>query len=317
MKKRIKNKAIAILLFLCAMFMSFSLIGNNAAFADSEDEAGFVANVNSFVAMADSDENGTLSDGEIRAVMGSTVRNEAEMTADALFLAMYNFVNNDDTATEHIAGYEGAKTIYSLVIAQYDLNGAVQLYSTLATTIRNIHTLKGYSYKDHLKVESARAQVTLLSGAGFEQDMAFLKNTDITNPESGEFEDLVETEAKIAAWKADIVEAIAAIKAIKVYVVADAAMETVHDGSAYRNAADYNVYLASEGTINAARARANKVIGNGDLVYINGTQAFDGETINHYKVLTDAETALAAEKQKIKDVENLIDTAYAKYSETV
>ena len=83
MKKRIKNKAITILLFLCAMFMSFSLIGNNAAFADSEDEAGFVANVNSFVAMADADNNGTLSDGEIRAVMGSAVRNEAEMTADA------------------------------------------------------------------------------------------------------------------------------------------------------------------------------------------------------------------------------------------
>ena len=317
MKTRVKNKAIAILLFLCAMFMSFSLIGNNAAFAgsDSVKETEFVTNVNSFVAMADSDENGSLSDGEIRAVMG--VRNEEGMTADALFLAMYNFVNNDDTATEHIAGYEEAKTIYSLVIAQYDLNGAVQLYSTLATTIRNIHTLKGYSYKDHLKVEAARAQVTLLSGAGYEQDMAFLKNIDITDPESGEFEDLVKAEAKIAAWKADIENAIAAIKAINVYVVADAAMKTVHDGSAYRNAADYNVYLASEGTINAARARANKVIGNGDLVYINGTQAFDGETINHYKVLTDAETALAAEKQKIKDVENLIDTAYAKYSETV
>lgn len=320
MKKRIKNKAIAILIFLCAMFMSFSFVGNTAAFADSDKETEFVSNVNSFVAMADSDSNGSLSDAEIRAVMGSDYRitvGESELTADGLFLAMYNFVNNDDTATEHIVGYEEAKTVYSIIIAQYDLNGAVQLYSTLATTIRNIHLLQGASYKDHLKVEAARAKVDELSGAGYEQDMAFLKNSDIVDPESGEFEDLVNAEVKIAAWKADIENAIAAIKAVKVYVVADGAMEAVFDGSAYRNAADYKVYLASENTVNAARARANIVIGNGDLIYINGTEAFGGETENHYKVLTDAENALAAEKQKVKDVETLIDRAYAKYSVTV
>lgn len=260
MKKRIKNKAIAILIFLCAMFMSFSFVGNTAAFADSDKETEFVSNVNSFVAMADSDSNGSLSDAEIRAVMGSGDRitvGESELTADGLFLAMYNFVNNDDTATEHIVGYEEAKTVYSLIIAQYDLNGAVQLYSTLATTIRNIHLLQGASYKDHLKVEAARAKVDELSGAGYEQDMAFLKNVDL-DLVGGDFEDLVNAEAKITAWKEDIEHAIAAIKAVKVYVVADGAMEAVFDGSEYRNAADYKVYLASENTVNAAKSNRSK-----------------------------------------------------------
>ena len=315
MKKSIKNKAIAILACLFAIALSCSLFGMSTVHAEEvSKEQKFINNVASFVTLADTDHDGSLSADEVRAVMGTN--------ADTYFLAMYGFINNDDTATTHLEGYAAAKANYGIILGQYNLNGAVDLYSALATRIRNIYKLTGYSYKDHEVVEAARAEITRLSGAGFEQDMAFLKNSDLPKVEvSGveEFEDIIEAEKKIAKWKKDIENAIKAIKEIQVYagtVEANATVNVFDDvAGAYRNTADYEVLLASENSIKSAESFAEIVKNNGDLSFINGTKAFVGDSTNHYKVLTDARAEVNKQKEKIVEVENAIDAAFAKYSE--
>lgn len=315
MKKSIKNKAIAILACLFAIALSCSLFGMSTVHAEEvSKEQKFINNVASFVTLADTDHDGSLSADEVRAVMGTN--------ADTYFLAMYGFINNDDTATTHLEGYAAAKANYGIILGQYNLNGAVDLYSALATRIRNIYKLTGYSYRDHEVVEAARAEITRLSGAGFEQDMAFLKNSDLPKVEvSGveEFEDIIEAEKKIAKWKKDIENAIKAIKEIQVYagtVEANATVNVFDDvAGAYRNTADYEVLLASENSIKSAESFAEIVKNNGDLSFINGTKAFVGDSTNHYKVLTDARAEVNKQKEKIVEVENAIDAAFAKYSE--
>ena len=210
MKKSIKNKAIAILACLFAVALSCSLFGMSTVHAEEvSKEQKFINNVASFVTLADTNADGSLSADEVRAAMGTG--------ADTYFHAMYGFINNDDTATTHLEGYAAAKANYGIILGQYNLNGAVDLYSTLASGIRNIYKYTGYSYKDHEVVEAARADITRLSGAGFEQDMAFLKNSDLPKVEvSGveEFQDIYEAEKKITKWKGDIENAIKAIKEI-------------------------------------------------------------------------------------------------------
>lgn len=84
---------------------------------------------------------------------------------------------------------------------------------------------------------------------------------------------------------------------------------------AYRNTADYEVLLASENSIISAESFAEIVKNNGDLSFINGTKAFVGDSTNHYKVLTDARAEVNKQKEKIVEVENAIEAAFAKYSE--
>lgn len=315
MKKSIKNKAIAILACLFAIALSCSLFGMSTVHAEEvSKEQKFINNVASFVTLADTDHDGSLSADEVRAVMGTN--------ADTYFLAMYGFINNDDTATTHLEGYAAAKANYGIILGQYNLNGAIDLYSALATRIRNIYKLTGYSYKDHEVVEGARADITHLSGTGYEKDMAFLKNSDLPKVEvSGveEFEDIIEAEKKIAKWKKDIENAIKAIKEIQVYagtVEANATVNVFDDiAGAYRNTADYEVLLASENSIISAESFAEIVKNNGDLSFINGTKAFVGDSTNHYKVLTDARAEVNKQKEKIVEVENAIEAAFAKYSE--
>ena len=316
MKKSIKNKAIAILACLFAIALSCSLFGMSTVHAEEvSKEQKFINNVASFVTLADTNADGSLSADEVRAVMGTG--------ADTYFLAMYGFINNDDTATTHLEGYVAAKANYGIILGQYNLNGAVDLYSTLASGIRNIYKYTGFSYKDHLVVEAARADITRLSGAGYEQDMAFLKNSDLPKVEvSGveDFEDIVKAEAKIKEWREAIVNAINAIKAIKVYVSDVAANDTVavFDDAANAYRSSYEVLLSSKTTIGNARTLADKVKsvnGTSDLKYIDGTAAFEGDNTNHYAILTGAEESLKDQYTKITDVETLIDKASAEYSD--
>lgn len=315
MKKSIKNKAIAILACLFAIALSCSLFGMSTVHAEEvSKEQKFINNVASFVTLADTDHDGSLSADEVRAAMGTG--------ADTYFHAMYGFINNDDTATTHLEGYAAAKANYGIILGQYNFNGAVDLYSTLATGIRNIYKLTGYSYKDHEVVEAARADITRLSGAGFEQDMAFLKNSDLPKVEDSgveEFQDIYEAEKKITKWKGDIENAIKAIKEIQVYVESVEANATVNvfddAAAAYRNTADYKVLLASENSIKSAESFAEIVKNNNDLSFINGTKAFLGDSTNHHSVLTDARAKVNEQKDEIVKVETAIDAAFAKYSE--
>ena len=316
MKKSIKNKAIAILACLFAVALSCSLFGMSTVHAEEvSKEQKFINNVASFVTLADTNADGSLSADEVRAAMGTG--------ADTYFLAMYGFINNDDTASTHLEGYAAAKANYGIILGQYNFNGAVDLYSTLASGIRNIYKLTGYSYNDHEVVEAARADITRLSGAGFEQDMAFLKNSDLPKVEvSGveDFEDIVKAEAKIKEWREAIVNAINAIKAIKVYVSDVAANDTVavFDDAANAYRSSYEVLLSSKNTIGNARTLADKVKsvnGTSDLKYIDGTVAFEGDNTNHYAILTGAEESLKDQYTKITDVETLIDKASAEYSD--
>lgn len=318
MKKSIKNKAIAILACLFAIALSCTLIGTSTVRADEvSKEQNFINNVNEFVTLADADGNGSLTAEEVREVMGTK--------ADTYFLAMYNFVSNDDTAAEHEEGYDEARnTVYPLVLAQYDYNGAVQLYSTLVTGIRDIYTKTGFSYDNHGTVETARADLNRLSGSvDYAKDYAFLKNCDLPKVEVEgveEFQDIYEAEKKIKEWREAIVNAINAIKAIKVYVSDVAANDTVavFDDAANAYRSSYEVLLSSKTTIGNARTLADKVKsvnGTSDLKYIDGTVAFEGDKTNHYAILTGAEESLKDQYTKITDVETLIDKASAEYSD--
>ena len=316
MTKTIRKGLIAVLLFGLCFACAFLGLNTTRAFAElTSNEQTFVNNYAAFLDIADADDSGDLSAAEIRGAMG-------DPTADAKFMAMYMHVNNMASSTTE-AEYVAARDAYDDILAGYNQEGAVQLYSDLTTRATYIYTMTGYSYADADEVAAYRATFDTIYAAGAE-DLLFLKNalnwettwvdTDAdTIPDTPE--QLVNAEAQIAIWKADIDAAIAAIKAISVWNNVDA-MEVIWDTDHYLDAADYTVVLASQATIAAARTAVNVVDNNGDITYLDGTKAAP-YNVDHLSQLTAAEAGLAAQVAKITAVETKISTAYASYSEIV
>lgn len=309
MTKTLKKSFIVILMLVTSLFFGFAFgTANSASAADlTVEENKFISDVNAFIDLADTDDNGVLSSDEILAKKGNA-------EADSKFLSMYTFISNSDTGNTE-ATYVVAKQSYQTIYNQYNISGAVDFYSTLATSIRNIYTVTGSSYQQHTVVENARTEANKFADVGYEKDLAFLKNSDLPFTDSDDYEDLVKAEAKIAVWKANIENAIAAIKAIQVYVVKDPVVDTltpVYDALTDVYLVDYVVLYGSKNSVSAARAAANIVINQNDSMYINNAET-SIDSINHYSILTAAETAIAALENSVKNVKDLIDAAKAQY----
>lgn len=309
MTKTLKKSFIVILMLVTSLFFGFAFGTANSASADglTNEENKFISDVNTFIELADTDHDGALSIAEITAVKGTA-------DADTKFISMYTFISNSDTGNSE-ATYVAAKSNYQMIYTQYNIEGAVDFYSTLATTIRNIYTVAGSSYKQHTAVESARTEANKFSGTGFEKDLAFLKNSDLPFTDSGDYEDLFDAEAKISYWKTQIDNAIIAIKEIKVYVVQDPvvdAMTTVWDSATNAYLTTYEVLWGSKNTVEAARTAANIVIEQDDIMYIS-TAATSIDGIDHYSILTNAENTIAIFKQSVDNVIAKINAAKAEY----
>ncbi len=316
MTKAIKKGLLAVLLLGLCFACAFLGLNTTRAFAElTDNEQTFVNNYAAFLDVADGDDSGDLSAAEIRGAMGDPI-------ADAKFMAMYMHVNNmasDTTDPEYVA----ARDAYDDILAGYNQEGAVQLYSDLTTRATYIYTRTGYSYENADEVAGYRATFDAIFAADVE-DLAFLKNalnyeTTWVDTDTDTILDtpvqLVNAEAKIAEWKAAIDDAIAAIEAISVWNNVDA-MEAIWDTDHYIDAADYTVVLTSQATIAAARTAVNTVDNNGDVAYLDGTKAAP-YNVNHLEQLVAAEAGLAAQVAKVTAVENKIDLAFASYSEIV
>lgn len=358
MTKAIKKGLLAILLFGLLVASAFSALSFRTAFAATEAE-NFVSNANAFVALADQgtdqeEPDGVLTAEEIKAVMGSTVADANGKTADNYFLQMYNFINNE-SGSAAAQGYAEAKAIYTNILAVYNETvytdaeteqeyGAVDLYSNLFTTVRAIYKKTGHSYsldRDGAKIYRAIFNtIDANKGDVMANQYNFLKNSDLewVDTDEDEIKDtpeiLVEAENKIQEWADNIANAITAIKAIRIYIEAEAANVTIvvwnESESEYRDVYKKvtevidneeeveitinNVVLQSRATIEAARTAVDKVIAQGDVDCINGTYQFDGTDTNHLKVLTDAETGLKEQIAKITAVEKEITNVFAKFS---
>ena len=314
MTKTIRKGLIAVLLFGLCFACAFLGLNTTRAFAElNSNEQTFVNNYAAFLDIADTDDSGDLDAAEIRGAMG-------DPTADAKFMAMYMHVNNMASSTTE-AEYVEARDAYDDILAGYNQEGAVQLYSDLTTRATYIYTMQGYSYADADEVAAYRATFDTIYAAGAE-DLLFLKNAlnwettavdDPLNPGEKAPVQLVNAEAKIQEWQDDIDDAIAAIKDIEAWNNVDD-MDPIWDADHYLDAADYTVVLDSEATITAARTAVNKVNANGDITYLDGTKAAP-YNVDHLSQLTAAEAGLAAQVAKITAVETKIDTAYAPYSE--
>ena len=302
-----KGWLIVLLLGLCFVC---AVLGFNTkrAFAElTDDEQTFVDNYAGFLGLADSDHDGKLSDDEIRGVMGTD--------ADTKFVSMYMHVNNaGSSATDQ--SYADARGAYNNILAQYDLNGAVLLYSNLITRASYIYQRTGFSYANAEEVAGYRSSFNSMPG----KDLAFLKNilnwetTWVDTNEDGIKDtpaELYGAEQKIDEWETDINNAISAIKAIQVYDN-DSMMKPIFQDGEYLSVG-YTVVLDSEGTINTARQAVDKVNANGDISFIEGSKSAPYD-FNHLVYLTQSEQALATQKGKITKVEQKIGAAFAKYS---
>jgi len=317
MTKTLKKGLVAVLLFVLASACVFLGLNTTRAYADlTPTEQTFVNDFAAFKTIADEDEDGVLTATEVRTAMGTA--------ADTYFMSMYMHVNNmaSDTTDE---SYVAARTAYDDILAQYDLNGAALLFSNLTTRITYIYTKTGYSYVNAAEVADFRAKFEALSEEGKEADLAFFKNatnwetTWVDTDEDEELdtpEQLIKAEAKIAEWKADIDNAIAAIRAIEALevtiddtdpedVITNEEMVAIYDADEEAYVDGLTIVLASKASIETARTAADKVEANGDIVFIESELPY----------LTAAEEALAAQQAKIKAVEDKIAAAYAKYSE--
>ena len=226
--------------------------------------------------------------------------------------------------------------------------GVVDLYSNLRSTVYQIYTAVGHSYskdKDSATIYRAIFDYIVANVENSEPEvntknkLAFLKNSDLEWVDTNEDdvkdtpEILVLAENQIQTWADNIDNAITKIKAIEI-IEDETANETIvvwnESESEYREVykkvteivgddevevITNNVVLASRATIEVARAAVNTVIAQGDVSCINGTYQYDGTDTNHLKVLTDAETGLKAQTDKVAAVEKAIKTVFAEYCE--
>ena len=336
MTKAIKKTLLAIMVFGLVIAGAFSAMSLKKAHADYTLD-NFIADAQAYAVLADQDGTPGLSDDDILNAMGSTETDANGSTADTYFFAMYNYINND-SGTASGNDYENAKAIFNQIYAQYNRElineggqsfGTVDLYSNLVTTVRDIYNQTGHYYSRDK--DSATIYRTLFDfivanggiGGATKNDLKFLKNSDLEWVDTyGSTAiaygykvtpiDLYKAEQKIETWRANIENAITAIKNIDVYIEAEEANATVDVWDAVNEEykEDYDVLLASEDSITNARAKVNIVITQDDLACLNGSYQFDGTDTNHNAILTAAETALAAQYEMQYEI-TCVETAIA------
>lgn len=304
MTKTIKKSFVVVLMLVMSLFFALAVgTGYSSASAADEDNAAqvFIENVETFKTTVGGADG--LSAEEIRNSM-------SEKDKVTLFFRMYNYVSSAGVITD--ADVNAAKQVYQKIYDQYNLNGAVDLYTSLTSSVYAIYTEKGQSYKDAFKVEAARrAWDELNSNTAKAQDLGMLKNSDLVYDTTGAPDMLAKAEAKVAEWKANIDEAIKAIKKIEVVTTdADLATVAVFDTTEGKYLTTYVGVLKSQTTLTAAKNAIAIVETQGDLNFLKS----DGG-VNHYAVYNKVTEGYNAQNAKVKAVVDLIQVAYEKYSE--
>lgn len=304
MTKTIKKSFVVVLMLVMSLFFALAVgTGYSSASAADEDNAAqvFIENVETFKTTVGGADG--LSAEEIRNSM-------SEKDKVTLFFRMYNYVSSAGVITD--ADVNAAKQVYQKIYDQYNLNGAVDLYTSLTSSVYAIYTEKGQSYKDAFKVEAARAAWDELnSNTAKAQDLGMLKNSDLVYDTTGAPDMLAKAEAKVAEWKANIDEAIKAIKKIEVVTTdADTATVAVFDTTEGKYLTTYVGVLKSQTTLTAAKNAIAIVETQGDLNFLKS----DGG-VNHYAVYNKVAEGYNAQNAKVKAVVDLIQVAYEKYSE--
>lgn len=304
MTKTIKKSFVVVLMLVMSLFFALAVgTGYSSASAADEDNAAqvFIENVETFKTTVGGADG--LSAEEIRNSM-------SEKDKVTLFFRMYNYVSSAGVITD--ADVNAAKQVYQKIYDQYNLNGAVDLYTSLTSSVYAIYTEKGQSYKDAFKVEAARAAWDELnSNTAKAQDLGMLKNSDLVYDTTGAPDMLAKAEAKVAEWKANIDDAIAAIKVIEVVTAdTDDVTVAVFDTTAGKYLDTYVGVLKSQTTLTAAKNAIAIVETQGDLNFLKN----DGG-VNHYAVYNKVTEGYNAQNAKVKAVVDLIQVAYEKYSE--
>lgn len=304
MTKTIKKSFVVVLMLVMSLFFALAVgTGYSSASAADEDNAAqvFIENVETFKTTVGGADG--LSAEEIRNSM-------SEKDKVTLFFRMYNYVSSAGVITD--ADVNAAKQVYQKIYDQYNLNGAVDLYTSLTSSVYAIYTEKGQSYKDAFKVEAARAAWDELnSNTAKAQDLGMLKNSDLVYDTTGAPDMLAKAEAKVAEWKANIDDAIAAIKVIEVVTAdTDDVTVAVFDTTAGKYLDTYVGVLKSQTTLTAAKNAIAIVETQGDLNFLKN----DGG-VNHYAVYNKVTEGYNAQNAKVKAVVDLIQVAYGKYSE--
>ena len=321
MTKTIKKSFVVVLMLVMSLFFALAVgTGYSSASAADEEKTDaqvFIENVKTFKTTVDTDADGVLSDEEIRASMSA----KDKVT---LFLSMYNYISTSGVITDQ--DVLTAKETYQRIYVQYNKNGAVDLYTALKSSMVSVYMDIGHTYEDHTIVEDTRADWTALnSDVEKAQDLSMLKNSDLkfikegTEPDVKDVpESLVKAEEQIKVWKANIEEAIAKIKAIKVVKTAeDEVTVTVFDTVENKYLQTYIGVLSSQESIEKA-AEAIEKAKNGDTAqydYLSGK--FDG--VNHYEVYNNALKGYNEQNAKVTAVKDLIHEAYfgeGKYNKT-
>lgn len=303
MTKTIKKSFVVVLMLVMSLFFALAVgTGYSSASAADEDNAAqvFIENVETFKTTVGGADG--LSAEEIRNSM-------SQKDKVTLFFRMYNYVSSAGVITD--ADVNAAKQVYQKIYDQYNLNGAVDLYTSLTSSVYAIYTEKGQSYKDAFKVTAARtAWDELNSNTAKAQDLGMLKNSDLVYDTTGAPDMLAKAEAKVAEWKANIDDAIAAIKVIEVVTAdTDDVTVAVFDIAANKYLDTYVGVLKSQNTLTAAKNAIAIVETQGDLNFLKN----DGG-VNHYAVYNKVTEGYNAQNAKVKAVVDLIQVAYGKYS---
>lgn len=306
MTKTIKKSFVVVLMLVMSLFFALAVgTGYSSASAADEEKTDaqvFIENVETFKTTVGGEDG--LSAEEIRNSM-------SQRDKVTLFFRMYNYVSSAGVITD--ADVNAAKQVYQKIYDQYNLNGAVDLYTSLTSSVYAIYTEKGQSYKDAFKVAAARtAWDDLNTDTAKAQDLGMLKNSDLAyDTATGDPDMLVKAEAKVKEWKKNIDDAIDAIKQIQVVTTdADTATVAVFDTAANKYLDTYVGVLKSQNTLTAAKNAIAIVETQGDLNFLKN----DGG-VNHYAVYNKVTEGYNAQNAKVKAVVDLIQVAYEKYSE--
>ena len=319
MTKTIKKSFIVLLMLVASLFFAVAVgTGFNSASAAEQktDAQMFIEDVETFKTNVAG--TGEFDNPAIRASM-------LEKENVTLFFKMYLYVS---TATEIPAEAASAKVTYTKIYNQYNLEGAVELYAKITSSVYDIYTSVDQTYINSV-VEAKSARQNWNTIYTKVNDVTFLKNSDLTFVEEDFITDdstdpvttekrvvpeiLVKAENQVKEWEKHINEAIDAIKTIQVVkTLADTATVKVYDDANNKYLDEYVGVLASANSLQAAKDAIDLVIDENNENCLTGS--FDGK--NHLSVYNKINGEYEAQKKAVDRVVGLIKDALDKFDET-
>ena len=314
MTKTIKKGFIVLLMLVASLFFAFAAgTGFNSVSADAQaDAAAFVQDVENFKTKVTN--NGTVEFDSV-AIRNSML----EKDTVTLFFKMYFYVS---TATDIPESAAAARLTYNQIFNQYNLEGSVDLYAKITSSVFDIYTKVDASYVNSKNVaKEARQNWNTIYGKAndlkllMNSDLTFVKEDFVIDTSTTEERDvpeiLVKAEKQIKDWEANINAAITAIKDIKVVTdLNDTSTVKVFDADTNKYLATYVGVLESANSLKAA-ADAIAVV-RGELNENCLTGSYDG--VNHLDVYNKVKASYDEQKKAVDDVVALIKKAYEKFN---